>query len=68
MGSSSVWVVPIGFLSNTLLVTIAFALPAIAVLFCGKRFAPNWLTNTLILAWFGMFFWAYFGTPLIDAG
>ena len=68
IGSSSVWVVPIEFLSNTLLVTFAFALPAIVVLFCGKRFAPNWLTNTLIVAWCGFFFWAYFSTPLIDAG
>ena len=65
-GSSSVWVRPISFLSHTLLVTSVFALPAIVVLVCGKRFAPNWLTNTLIVAWFGMFFWAYFGTPLID--
>ena len=66
IGSSSVWVRPILFLSHTLLVTFAFALPAIVVLFCGKRFAPNWLTITLIVVWFGFFFWAYFGTPLID--
>ena len=66
IGSSSVWVVPIEFLSNTSLVTFAFALPAIVLLFCGKRFAPNWLTITLIVVWFGFFFWAYFGTPLID--
>lgn len=68
IGSSSVWVRPILFLSHTLLVTLVFALPAFVVLFCGKRFAPNWLTNTLILAWCGLCFWAYFGTPLIDAG
>lgn len=68
MGTSSVWVRPILFLSHTLLVTFAFALPAIVVLFCGRRFAPKWLTNTLIVALLGFFFWAYFSTPLIDAG
>ena len=68
-GSSSlpIWSVRIVlFLSHTLLVTSMFALPAIVVLVCGKRFAPNWLTNTLIVAWCGFFFWAYFGTPIID--
>ena len=68
MGTSSVWERPILFMSHTLLVTFAFALPAIVVLVSGKRFSPNWLTNTLIVAWFGFFSWAYFGTPLIDAG
>lgn len=66
MGTSSFWERPILFLSHTLLVTFAFALPAIVVMFFGKRFAPNWLTNTLIVAWCGFFFWAYFSTPLID--
>ena len=65
IGSSSFWVGPIVFMSHTLLVTFAFALPAIVVLFCGRMFAPNWLTNLLIAAWCGFSFWAYFGTPLI---
>ena len=68
MGTSSVWERPILFWSHTLLVTSTFALPAIVVLFCGKRFAPNWLTSALIVAWFGFCYWAYFTTPLIDAG
>lgn len=68
-GSSSLpfWAVrTVLFLSHNLLVVSAFALPAIIVLVCGKRFAPNWLTSTLLVAWCGFCLWAYFGTPLID--
>ncbi len=66
-GSLPFWAVrTILFLSHNLLVMSAFGLAATMVLVCGKRFAPNWLTNALLIAWCGFFIWAYFGTPLID--
>lgn len=47
---------PIWVLSSTLI----FALPAYVVLHVGRIWFPNWLTSTLMLAWFGGYIWAYF--------
>ncbi len=47
-----------------LLTTIVFWLPAWVALIVGKRFFPNWLTSVVILAWCGIFLWAYIANPI----
>ena len=44
--------------------TLVFSLPAFFVFFFGKKYLPHWLTSALILAWFGMFVWAYLSTQI----